>query len=153
MLFAGNCAAVVAAVTTALWAIHGRTASPQTFATAFAIAGYAISAAIAMRPANAAIDWHAARLLAALLLLYQACLWIAFRFGSPLVQAVVNCNILIIVACDAAAVSDVRAVDLQVAAAAVVQVAASAFLVLRVRSANETTLAQEDRPVTATISA
>jgi hypothetical protein len=134
MIIAGNSAGAAAAFATALWAIHGRTASLQTFAAAFAIAGVGASVALAMGSTSATIliDWHAAFFLAVLLTTYQFCLWVAFRFGSPLVQAVVNCNVLIIIACDAAATTGLRNVDPTAVAAALTQVAASAFLVLHV---------------------
>ena len=130
----GNGFGILAALLTAAWAIHGRTSSSETVAAAFAIVGSAAFVCLAtwsVHQKSAAyinVAWSEAIFLAVLLATYQGCLWAAFQFGSPVVQAIVNCNVIIIVFFDAAYSSKVFNTTL-IVAAAVVQAAAGALLV------------------------
>lgn len=136
---------VSAAVLTALWALFIRAASFRTMAAAFLLATPLFVFILAVFPAkkedeSAAsplllsspqqkTDWLLALLLALVFVLYQTALYLAVAADGPQAQAVVNLNVVIIVAHailtkEAAFTAD----DLSVAAASVLYVALAFYI-------------------------
>lgn len=135
---------VSAAVLTALWALFIRAASFRTMAAAFLLATPLFIFILAVFPAkkedeSAAspllsppqqkTDWLLALLLALVFVLYQTALYLAVAADGPQAQAVVNLNVVIIVAHailtkEAAFTAD----DLSVAAASVLYVALAFYI-------------------------
>ena len=85
-----------AAVATAAWALAAARASKREIAAAFAVVG--VAAAMATVAMSDALRWPVVVLLAVLLAVYQTLLAEAFAVDGARAQAVVNLNVVIVVA-------------------------------------------------------
>mgnify|MGYP001266608581 CR=1 FL=1 len=125
--------AFAAAVSSAIWALIAEKSSLPTVVAAIALTGCAalagtLVAAVVQDQPSADINWTEAAILALIVVACQLSTYTAFAADGAASLAVVNCNIVVIVAHKIATADTVSSQTLGTAAAAVIYVALGAYV-------------------------